>query len=182
MSDFDAGDLRIGDTERESAMTALGEHMSAGRLTIDEYGERSAQITTAKTRTELLALFDDLPQPHPSFTGSSAPAPAAGPAAAPVRAGRPVAHRVFDALVPLAGIAGLAFLIWTPFWFLIFLPAVVMIVGQALLGDDWRRNHKMRKFQYQAENMQQRMEERGQRMAERAQRMSERIERRHNRW
>ena len=180
MGDFDAGDLRIGDTERESAMTALGEHMSAGRLTIDEYGERSAQITTAKTRTELLGLFEDLPQPHPSFGGAPAPTPAAAPA--PGRTGRPVSHRVFDAMVPLAGLVGLGFLLWTHLWWLIFLPGVVMIVGRAVLGDDWREQHKSRKYQYKAEEMQQRMEERGQRMAERAQRMADRIERRHNRW
>jgi uncharacterized membrane protein len=174
VSEFQAGDMRIGDTERESAMTALGEHMSAGRLTIDEYGARSAQITTAKTRAELQALFVDLPQPHPAFTGTAVPAPAPVPA----RSGRPVAHRVFDALVPLAGVVGLAFLVWTHFWFLIFLPAVVVILGQAVLGDDWRKQHRSRKYQYRAERMQQRMEARGQRMQERAQRMADRMNRR----
>lgn len=58
-------EMRIGDTEREQALAALGEHMSAGRLTIDEYGERSAKVTAARTRGELLELFTDLPDPKP---------------------------------------------------------------------------------------------------------------------
>ncbi|MGH3764259.1 MAG: DUF1707 SHOCT-like domain-containing protein [Pseudonocardiaceae bacterium] len=59
--------MRIGDAEREEALNALGAHMSAGRLDIDEYGDRSARVTTARTRSELSALFADLPAPKPSF-------------------------------------------------------------------------------------------------------------------
>jgi hypothetical protein len=70
--------MRIGDTEREQALAALGEHMSAGRLDIDEYGERSAKVTAARTRGELLELFTDLPAPKPTF-GAPAPKPAAAP-------------------------------------------------------------------------------------------------------
>lgn len=78
-------ELRIGDGERESAMSALGEHLSAGRIDIDEYGERSGKVTEARTRRQLLALFADLPEPHPRFdagsvplAGESAVVPAAG--------------------------------------------------------------------------------------------------------
>jgi len=67
--------MRIGDTEREQALAALGEHMSAGRLTIDEYGERSAKVTAARTRGELLELFTDLPDPKPG----AVPRPVAAP-------------------------------------------------------------------------------------------------------
>jgi Domain of unknown function (DUF1707) len=66
--------MRIGDTERENALKALGEHMSVGRLDIDEYGDRSAKVTTARTRGELLAVFADLPDPKPVL---DAPPPAA---------------------------------------------------------------------------------------------------------
>lgn len=60
-------DIRISDAEREDALTKLGEHMAAGRLDIDEYGDRSARVATAKTRGELLELFADLPEPGPIF-------------------------------------------------------------------------------------------------------------------
>ncbi len=65
--------MRVGDAEREAALRALGEHMSAGRLDIEEYGERTARVAAARTRGELAALFDDLPPPRPSF--ATAPAP-----------------------------------------------------------------------------------------------------------
>lgn len=67
MNESDTPDLRIGDTEREEALEALGQHMAAGRLDIDEYGDRSARVTTARTRSELVALFADLPDPKPAF-------------------------------------------------------------------------------------------------------------------
>lgn len=65
MNEVPSPQLRISDPEREAALQALGEHMSVGRIDLDEYGERSAQVTTAKTRGELAAIFEDLPQPHP---------------------------------------------------------------------------------------------------------------------
>ena len=34
-------ELRIGDAEREATISALGEHYAAGRLTKEEYDERS---------------------------------------------------------------------------------------------------------------------------------------------
>ena len=68
--------MRIGDTEREQALAALGEHMSAGRLDIDEYGERSAKVTAARTRGELVELFTDLPDPRPGSAPTPQPAAA----------------------------------------------------------------------------------------------------------
>lgn len=67
MSDYQPSNVRISDAEREDALGKLGEHMSAGRLDIDEFGERSARVATAKTRGDLLELFGDLPEPKPTF-------------------------------------------------------------------------------------------------------------------
>ncbi|MGW3472479.1 DUF1707 SHOCT-like domain-containing protein [Saccharopolyspora sp. NPDC000995] len=77
-------DLRIGDPERESAMRLLGEHFSAGRLDVHEYDERCQQVATARFRSELNALFEDLPEPRPGAQPQQTPAtrtampPAAG--------------------------------------------------------------------------------------------------------
>jgi hypothetical protein len=57
-------ETRIGDAEREAAVHALGEHFAAGRLTKDEYDERSGQAWTARTRSQLDPLFADLPRPQ----------------------------------------------------------------------------------------------------------------------
>ena len=57
-------ELRIGDTEREAAVAALGEHFAAGRLTKEEFDERTAAAWTARTSGAMAPLFDDLPAPH----------------------------------------------------------------------------------------------------------------------
>jgi hypothetical protein len=65
--------IRIGTAERTAAMKALDEHLAAGRLEIEEYGERSALAVNATTVPELAALFDDLPAPHPQLPGVGVP-------------------------------------------------------------------------------------------------------------
>jgi len=57
-------ELRIGDAEREAAVAALGEHYAAGRLSKDEFDERTAAALTAPTPSALAPLFLDLPAPH----------------------------------------------------------------------------------------------------------------------
>lgn len=57
--------IRIGNAEREAACGALDAHLEAGRLDPDEYGDRYARATMARTRDDLTALFVDLPAPHP---------------------------------------------------------------------------------------------------------------------
>ncbi|MCG8920952.1 MULTISPECIES: DUF1707 SHOCT-like domain-containing protein [Lentzea] len=115
-------DIRVGDTERQQALQVLGEHMSAGRIDVEEYGERSARITTAKTRGELMALFHDLPDPRPQFV---APVPMfAEPAKAPAR-------RWEGAVVPVVGVAvAIAFfvLVRNPLIFLL-IPAFAILWG-----------------------------------------------------
>ncbi|GAA0526540.1 hypothetical protein GCM10011581_13080 [Saccharopolyspora subtropica] len=59
-------DLRVGDPERERAMQLLGEHFTAGRLDVQEYDERCQRAAAARIRSELDALFRDLPEPHPA--------------------------------------------------------------------------------------------------------------------
>jgi len=58
--------LRIGNLEREAACASLDAHLEAGRLDAEEYGERYATATAARTRAELDVLFHDLPAPHPA--------------------------------------------------------------------------------------------------------------------
>jgi uncharacterized membrane protein len=69
-------EIRIGDAEREAAITALGEHFAAGRLTKEEYDERAEQAWAARTSSALLPLFADLPRPQaarPAAPARSAP-------------------------------------------------------------------------------------------------------------
>jgi len=57
-------ELRIGDAEREAAVSALGEHYAAGRLSKQEYDERADRALAARTQMELFPLFADLPRPQ----------------------------------------------------------------------------------------------------------------------
>jgi hypothetical protein len=75
-------DLRIGDAERDVAMTQLREHFVAGRLTFDELTERIDAALIAKTQRQIDRLTADLPRPprpaRPSGAEPALPAPDAG--------------------------------------------------------------------------------------------------------
>lgn len=73
---------RIGNAEREAAQAALDQHLQAGRLEAEEYGERSGKVSVARTADDLTPLFADLPEPHPALPEAPSPgAPAVAPPA-----------------------------------------------------------------------------------------------------
>ena len=79
-------DLRVSDAERAAALQALGTHLEAGRLDIDEFGERSARAAVAVHRSDLEPLFVDLPAPHPPLPHPHVAPPPPVPAAPARRA------------------------------------------------------------------------------------------------
>jgi hypothetical protein len=89
---------RIGDSEREAAVNALGEHYAAGRLTKEEFDERADAAWAARTRSGLWPLFDDLPHPvSPPPVPPPAPQPVVGPGR--TRTGWGVGARILPLLV-----------------------------------------------------------------------------------
>jgi hypothetical protein len=67
---------RIGDADRDQAVTFLQEHMAQGRIDTTEFDDRMARALKAKTASELAVLFDDLPEPRPpSVTDAGYQAP-----------------------------------------------------------------------------------------------------------
>ena len=56
-------DVRIGDAERDAALTQLREHFVAGRLTFDELTDRIDAALAAKTQRQIDRVMADLPQP-----------------------------------------------------------------------------------------------------------------------
>jgi hypothetical protein len=58
---FPPGDLRVSDAERDLAASELSRAFQAGRLTTEEFQERSDQAFAAKTGNQLTALLADLP-------------------------------------------------------------------------------------------------------------------------
>lgn len=58
-------ELRIGDADREAAVALLGEQYALGRLTKEEFDERSDAAWSARTGSDLAPLFADLPVASP---------------------------------------------------------------------------------------------------------------------
>jgi len=59
---FPRGDIRVSDAERDQAVARLSEHFQAGRLTQEEFEDRSGRALQARTGGDLSVLFTDLPQ------------------------------------------------------------------------------------------------------------------------
>ena len=62
-SRFPSGEMRASDADRDLAIAGLSEHFQTGRLTQDEFDDRSARALQARTGRELTGLFTDLPVP-----------------------------------------------------------------------------------------------------------------------
>ena len=77
--------LRIGDTERDSAISELGDHFAAGRLSTEEFEQRVDQAIKARFNDDLEPLFVDLPRTaEPTLESRSNPQPDAHLAWSPV--------------------------------------------------------------------------------------------------
>lgn len=120
--------IRIGDAEREAAMSMLGEHLSSGRLDLAEFETRTGLVAAARTRGELEELFVDLPAPHPDLSGAAAvrtppkPKPVATPKRGP-SPGRGLANVIGALAFPAAIACTIAFGMW---W---LIPLAFVVTG-----------------------------------------------------
>lgn len=141
-------ELRIGDAERNAAVAALGDHMSTGRLDLEEYGNRSATASAARTVGELQSLFADLPAPHPPLPSVAAPLarPAAGSYVQNVAASnlptqadeRSKAQKfVAAASASSAIIALILFFTVGGWWWFLLIPLISSVAG-SVWGDSWK--------------------------------------------
>lgn len=107
-----APEPRIGDAERDAAIASLGEHYAAGRITKDEYDERSSLALRARTESDLKPLFVDLPR----STGRSG---LGAPRATGSRQDRARPRFVFPVL-PVLVVLGVLLLVNTQAWWVLF--------------------------------------------------------------
>lgn len=138
-------DIRISNAERDEAVSALGVHLSTGRLELAEYEERCGLAVAARTRNELEALFTDLPAPHPDLSSATPPAKLIQKTGKLVVNPGSSAHkrqlekeRETPASAALEVVAGLGFIIGLPaailltifagMWWL-FIPVGMIIIG-----------------------------------------------------
>jgi hypothetical protein len=126
------GSLRIGDVEREQAISQLQEHTAAGRLDLDEFEERMGHVTAARTAADLDAVMADLPR-------SPQPLPPKPPVPAQVRDmwGR---RRALPSWISLSL---LMVAIWAMAGFGYFWPAWVIVpTALGALGESGHRRHR----------------------------------------
>src|SRR6202034_4509016 len=73
---FPRGDIRVSDAERDLAVAELSEHFQTGRLTQDEFDDRSARALQARPGTDRSGLFAALPRQAAVTVQSGAVPPA----------------------------------------------------------------------------------------------------------
>ncbi len=145
---------RVGDADRQAAITALGEHWRAGRLDPAEHERRTTAAYSAVTRADLQALFADLPGGLPVGPPSPASTVSRGVASAPPAEGEEAggaglvpagswvaAHR--DALMGVTPFVALILFFTTKWWvWFLLIPAMGTILYAG--GDQGRRRQRGR--------------------------------------
>jgi hypothetical protein len=90
--------MKASDADRDVVLSDLSEHFQAGRLTADEFEDRTGRALAARTWGELRDLLQDLP------AGPAGPrVPITATTSAPPR--RPLGRTVLVPVLVLAGIA-----------------------------------------------------------------------------
>ncbi|HYY09645.1 MAG TPA: DUF1707 domain-containing protein [Kineosporiaceae bacterium] len=127
----DGAEQRIGAAERDDTVAALRAHLESGRLTPEEYEDRSVAAGRARTWGEVAPLFADLPDPRPGpVSGHLARAtPVSGP-------GRWLSEGVKQRIMGVTPFAALVLFFTTHTW-LWFLAIPAM--GALLYGSDRKR-------------------------------------------
>src|SRR5215475_5621211 len=69
---YPPGDLRVSDADRDRAVSELSEAFQAGRISADEFGQRSGRALAARSGKELTALLADLPLDRTAAVGTAA--------------------------------------------------------------------------------------------------------------
>ena len=117
-------EVRVGDAERDAVVDSLKAHFGAGRLSLDEFEERTAQALAARTVGDLVPLTADLPVP----VRPAAPVPARRPLPADPWARAYSLHVRVAVLLAVVSVA-----IWvvslgslSPFWPLVVIGGSVL--------------------------------------------------------
>ena len=102
---YPSGDLRVSDADRDRALSELSVAFQAGRITADEFDQRSGQVLRARTGKELIAPLADLPLDHPPTARATAPEPAHRGTVTPITIGASVAAIFFAAVAATAALS-----------------------------------------------------------------------------
>lgn len=133
------GPIRIGDAERDQAVSSLSEHFVAGRLTQEEFEERSDQATRARYADDLSPLFADLPDPAASKPGPRTRSPEFRPGRPRFQSGPPPFFRLAPVL--MIGLVIVAVVLTAPWilWGLFF----IALFSRRWNHPRWRHSHRL---------------------------------------
>jgi hypothetical protein len=131
--------MKASDADRDAVLSDLSEHFQAGRLTADEFEDRTGRALAARTWGELRDLLQDLPAgpagPRVPITATTAGAPPQ----------RPLGRTVLAPILVLASIAtavamsaGTAHARWGIVWLL--LPVLLIARRMTCCGGALRRS------------------------------------------
>jgi hypothetical protein len=147
--------MRAADTDRDAVAHRLGEHMTAGRLTVAEYEDRVARAYDAKTYGELAELTSDLPSsrpatrpaPQPAATGPCGPSPwggawSAGPSRRAVWGSWLSTALIVTTIWLITCLSAGAFLYFWPIW--VIGPWGAVLLAQTLSGGGGRSRRRHR--------------------------------------
>lgn len=123
---MDNDHLRVSDTERQAVVDQLREHTAHGRLTLDEFADRTGEALGAVTRADLQRVLRELPDLAPP-----APGPAGPPSRSPRRSGPSIPWSTGLRVAALVAVVGLV--VTTPLWWVIF-PLFFWTGGFGLFG------------------------------------------------
>jgi Domain of unknown function (DUF1707) len=127
---YPSAEMRASDSDRDAVASDLGEHFQAGRLTAEEFEERTERALAARTWGELKKLLSDLPGASPEAQAPATRSLSAQPWRAPGRfAPSPIAALVGIGLA-VAVLVNVAHGRWGFIWFL--LP--VLLIARRLIG------------------------------------------------
>jgi hypothetical protein len=155
--------IRASDADRDRAAAALREHLAAGRLTIEEFGDRLDRAYAAKTLGELDEIMADLPATDlgqlPSASLDRPPAdsmPAARRSDRSIEAGPGRLSPAWrEAWGSWLAISLFLFAIWMisgatgGLWFLwVALPLGALILGRWITGAPARRERRSARRRY----------------------------------
>ena len=133
---YPSGSMRVSDADRDRAIAELSEHYQAGRLTTEEFEDRTGRALQARTTADLADLFTDLPRRQAPMTGGTATSAASTAPASPARA--------WPARLPVAPVAILAVvavlaLLSGHLFHIAWVPVVAIIVVRLRAGGHRRR-------------------------------------------
>ncbi|HIW90741.1 MAG TPA: DUF1707 domain-containing protein [Candidatus Corynebacterium avicola] len=134
--------VRIGDAEREGALSLLAVHFADGRLTITEYDDRCKDAAAAATRGQLDVLFTDLP-PLPDQQARLSGNTGGNSRELAVYSANEIAEQHRRGSRPRAGIMGLTIVgaiagtaIFTSWPILFLIPAVAILLYVMKIGPE----------------------------------------------